>query len=259
MRVHQLLEVVSVAVVSITLGACGSEGDTTAAPTPADCGVLDTGIADSTLLIVTDGQSAALSQVSRLLATEDGAKQLFRSPDLHLDQDPGMVVIAPFSPAGPAPVQSFNLGGVGNGGRAVADARTQRACLGQAIDALAPAEGGNLLQAMETSVPLAVNRSAGPVAVLAIGVSRLSILDFSTAGSDLSSPDARSTAIDTLDHPTFNLVPELPDRVTSVYFVAPDEGIDPLRAEGARTFVNENLCGALAGPCSSGVEPKLAR
>jgi len=265
MRIHQILKVVSVAVVSLALGACSSGGDTTAAPTPAECAGLDAGTAGSTLLIVTDGQSPALSQLSNLLATEDGAEQLFRSPDLHLDQEPGMVVIAPFSSESPGPVQAFNLGGVGNAGRAVADARTQRACMVQAFAALPPAAGGNLLQSLESSVPLAVNRSTGPVAVLAVGVSRLTILDFSIAGSDqnppsdLSSPEARATVIETLDHPTFNLVPEMPGRVAGVYFMAPAEGIDPLRADGVRTFVDENLCTALAAPCSSGIEPELAQ
>ena len=90
-------------------------------------------------------------------------------------------------------------------------------------------------------------------------MSRLSIRDFSTAGSDLSTPEARTTAIDTLDSPTFNLVPEMPDRVVAVYFMAPDEGVEDLRADGVRTFVNENLCAALAAPCSSGVEPELVQ
>lgn len=245
--------VASVVVASVALGACGAGGG----DSPLSCGALDTGTADSALVIVTDGQSPAFSQVASLLATEDGARQLFGSSDLHLDEDSGMVVLAPFSPSGPIAVQSFNLAGVGNGGHAVADARTQRACLAQAINELPTAGGGDLLQALRASVPLAANRTAGPVAVLGFGASRLAIRDFSMAGSDLSTPEARDTAIEVLT--SFGLVPEMSNRVAGVYFVAPDEGVDPLLAEGVRSFVGDSLCSALAAPCSSGVEPELAR
>ncbi len=259
MQTRHLITAAITALAFLALGACGSGASGSAAATQPDCAGLSTETGGATLLIVTDGQSAALSQVAQLLASDDGAEGLFHSPDLRLDTDPGTVVIAPFTATGSGPVQSFNLAGVGNGARATADARTQRACLAQALKALPPASGGNLLRALGSSVPVAVSRSDGPVAVLALGVSRLEILDFSTTGSDLSTPEARRKVIDTLDDPSFNLVPRLPKRVSGVFFMAPDEGIADLRVEGVRAFVDESLCHAMGVPCSSGALPRSKR
>ncbi len=254
MRTHLITGILSVAVLSAVLGSCGSPTDAAAPPAPATCARLDTGTANSTLLVLTDGKSQAFTKVTDLLSKDDS--QLFHSPDLHLDSDPGMVVIASYSPAGVGTVQSFNLGGVGNGGRAVADARTQRACMVEAIAALPPARGGDLLRALGSSVSQTLSQSTGPIAVLATGASRLSILDFSTTGSDLSTPKARSTAIETLDNS--GLVPKMSHRVKGVFFVAPDEGIpNPLQANSVSTFVHDDLCQALAVPCSSSATPKL--
>ncbi len=232
------------------------------AGTPAACGDAALPPSQATILVLTDGTGAALDQFVARLA--DRPEAVFGSPDLGLDTTSGTIVVLRYGSAGEAlgPVLSFDLAGHGNGSHRQANAAAAAQCLRDTLasndrtSGPAPAGGGNLIRALSDRVPEVRAQTAGPLAIVATGLSRSATDGFVVATADLGTPEARQHVLDQLAG--HGLLPHLGGD-TSLYILDPAEGItNGIAAKGIEAFAAD-LCSALdARHCSAGMTPAIA-
>jgi hypothetical protein len=248
---------ITVALLTALGAGCAPSAGTTAA-----CGDATPPPNQATILVLTDGTSAALDRFAARLAEQPEA--VFGSPDLALDARAGTVVVVRYGTAGEAagPVLTFDLTGHGNGAHKEANAAADAQCLhdtlsaGESSSGLAAGGGGNLIRAISDRVPETRAGTTGPLAIVAAGFGRSATDGLVVATADLGTPAARQHVIDQLAG--HGLLPHLGED-TSLYFLDPAEGItNGIAANGIEAFASD-LCGAVgARHCSVGMTPGVA-